>query len=167
MLPRRPWHALCADPISGLASQNSKSVEGNVCAMHFFLMHTDAQEVKFHANDNIHGPCFALSFGVCFLFRSTRYSHAASSGLSCPFPYMWQRISFVKNGVMGKLGPLQVDPKIASALSSKAKMQSRPVQVVGRQEGRSVSCWARSTNIRRVKPASHLALELCLVVVRS
>ena len=25
----RPWHALCADPISGLASENSKSVEGS------------------------------------------------------------------------------------------------------------------------------------------
>ena len=25
----RPWHALCADPISGLGSENSKSVEGS------------------------------------------------------------------------------------------------------------------------------------------
>ena len=25
----RPWHALCADPISGLASENSKSVGGS------------------------------------------------------------------------------------------------------------------------------------------
>jgi hypothetical protein len=54
----RPWHALCADPISGLASENSKSAEGSksmYAQCTFFLMHTDAQEVKFHANDNNEG----------------------------------------------------------------------------------------------------------------
>ena len=47
----RPWHALCADPISGLGSENSNSVEGSK-SMHFFLMYTDAQQVIFSANDN-------------------------------------------------------------------------------------------------------------------
>jgi len=51
----RPWHALCADPISGLGSENSKPVEGSKSMnvqCPFFLMYTDAQQVILSANDN-------------------------------------------------------------------------------------------------------------------
>jgi hypothetical protein len=51
----RPWYALCADPISGLGSENFKSVEGSKSmdgAMHFLLVYTDAQQVILSANDN-------------------------------------------------------------------------------------------------------------------
>jgi len=41
----RPWHALCADPISGLGSKS-------MVTMPFFLMyHTDAQQVILSANE--------------------------------------------------------------------------------------------------------------------
>ena len=64
----RPWYALCADPISGLGSENSKSVGGSKSRVRSVRIYVSAREATCHFRcANQQYPCFAPQHPYVYL----------------------------------------------------------------------------------------------------